>query len=241
MKILIIRHADPDYSIDSLTPKGRVEAELLSRKLEKLDISDFYVSVFGRAKDTAEYTLKKVNKTPHICEWLKEFPCIIDRPDKKNIIAWDWLPEDWTKVDEFYSHTEWWNVETLKKGKVYEEYKRVTQEFDKVLKKHGYERNGSFYNAVNSNEETIAFFCHFGVECVLLSHLLNISPMVLWHGFCALPSSVTTLVTEERRRGIASFRTLGFGDISHLYAGEEEPSFAARFCETYDNFEQRHD
>ena len=29
MKILIIRHGDPDYSIDSLTEKGWREAELL--------------------------------------------------------------------------------------------------------------------------------------------------------------------------------------------------------------------
>ena len=30
MKLLIVRHGDPDYSIDSLTPKGWREAELLS-------------------------------------------------------------------------------------------------------------------------------------------------------------------------------------------------------------------
>ena len=39
---------------------------------------------------------------------------------------------------------------------------------------------------------------------------------------------------------IAYFRGLKIGDISHLYAGNEEPSFAARFCETYSNKEQRH-
>jgi len=63
----------------------------------------------------------------------------------------------------------------------------------------------------------------------------------LWHGFCALPTSVTTLVTEERRKGIAYFRMLAFGDISHLYIAGEEPSFSGRFCETYDNFDERHD
>lgn len=241
MKILIIRHAEPDYSIDSLTPKGRVEAELLSQKLIKSDIKDFYVSVLGRAKDTAEYTLKKLGRTAHICEWLKEFPPIINRPDRENTCVWDWLPGDWTKTDEFFSRTEWANVEIMQKSKVYEEYTRVTAEFDKVLAKHGYVRNGNLYNAVNPNEDTIAFFCHFGVECVLLSHLINVSPMPIWHGTCALPSSVTTLVTEERRKGIASFRMTGFGDLSHLYAGGEEPSFAARFCETFDNIEQRHD
>jgi probable phosphoglycerate mutase len=64
--------------------------------------------------------------------------------------------------------------------------------------------------------------------------------MVLWHGFCAAPTSVTTLITEERDEGIASFRMSAFGDISHLYAAGEEPAFAARFCEMYSNKEERH-
>ena len=38
MKLLIVRHADPDYSIDSLTETGWVEAELLSRRISKLDV-----------------------------------------------------------------------------------------------------------------------------------------------------------------------------------------------------------
>ena len=67
-----------------------------------------------------------------------------------------------------------------------------------------------------------------------MSHLLNVSPMILWHGFCAAPTSVTTVVTEERREGTASFRMLAFGDTSHLYAKGEEPAFAARFCEMYE-------
>ena len=36
MKLLIVRHGDPDYSIDSLTEKGWREAEFLSEKLSKL-------------------------------------------------------------------------------------------------------------------------------------------------------------------------------------------------------------
>lgn len=36
MKLVIVRHADPDYSIDSLTPTGWKEAELLSERLVKL-------------------------------------------------------------------------------------------------------------------------------------------------------------------------------------------------------------
>ena len=53
MRLLIVRHGDPDYSIDSLTEKGWKEAEYLSERLSKLDVKDFYVSPLGRAKDTA--------------------------------------------------------------------------------------------------------------------------------------------------------------------------------------------
>ena len=82
MKILIIRHADPDYSIDSLTEKGKTEAELLSRKLVKSDIKSFYVSPLGRAQHTAEYTLKKLSGKATVCEWLREFHAPINRPEQ---------------------------------------------------------------------------------------------------------------------------------------------------------------
>ena len=44
MKLVIVRHGDPDYSIDSLTEKGWKEAEYLSERLSKLEVKDFYVS-----------------------------------------------------------------------------------------------------------------------------------------------------------------------------------------------------
>ena len=36
MKLLIIRHGDPDYDRDSLTPKGWKEVEYLSERIAKL-------------------------------------------------------------------------------------------------------------------------------------------------------------------------------------------------------------
>lgn len=242
MKLLIVRHADPDYSIDSLTPTGWKEAELLSERLTKLDVKAFYVSPLGRAKDTASLTLKKLEREATECSWLREFPPQISRPDKEEkTIAWDWLPGDWTKDERYYGKDTWYTTETMSEGQVGEEYHRVTHGLDQLLSSHGYEREGAYYRAVRANTDTIILFCHFGLECVLLGHLLGISPMVLWHGMCAAPSSVTTLVTEERREGIAYFRMSSFGDISHLYAAGEAPSFAARFCETFDSAEERHD
>lgn len=242
MKLLIIRHADPDYAADSLTETGWKEAQLLSERISKMEIQNFYVSPLGRAKDTASLTLQKMNRHAQECDWLQEFNPLIHRPDKDGkSITWDWLPGDWTKIAAFYDKDAWSEHPVLQEGSVSKEYHRITRSFDELLAKHGYEREGNYYRAVHSNMDTIAFFCHFGLECVLLGHLLGISPMVLWHGTCAAPSSVTTLVTEERRRGIASFRMSSFGDVAHLLAAGETPSFAARFCECFDNAEERHD
>ena len=73
MRLLLIRHGEPDYSGDTLTEKGKREAELLSRRMEKYDIRDFYVSPLGRARETAEYTLKRMGREAETLEWLQEF------------------------------------------------------------------------------------------------------------------------------------------------------------------------
>ncbi len=243
MRLMIIRHGDPDYSIDSLTPQGWKEAELLAERMAKLDVKDFYVSPLGRAQDTASCTLKKMNRTAKTCEWLREFAPRIRRPDVKDItkISWDWLPQDWTVEPRFYQVETWAEQEIMKEGKAGEEYEWVCRELDRVLAEHGYVREGNFYRVQQANRDTLVFFCHFGAGCVLLSHLLHVSPMILWHGFCAAPTSVITVYTEERREGIASFRVSAYGDVSHLYIAGEEPSFSARFCECYQNMEERHD
>ncbi len=242
MRIIIVRHGDPNYEIDSLTETGWKEAELVADRISKLDVKEFYVSPLGRAQDTASCTLKKMNRTAVTHDWLKEFPPTIMRPDSNGRnICWDWLPNDWSKEVQYYDVTKWADTDIMKEGHVKEEYDRVCAGLDKILEDCGYVRENNYYRVEKANSDTIVFFCHFGAECVLLSRLLNVSPMILWHGFCAAPASVTTVYTEERRKGIASWRVSAFGDISHLYEAGREPSFSARFCECYDNMDERHD
>ena len=94
MKLIIIRHGDPDYSIDSLTPTGWREAELLADRISKLDVKAFYVSPLGRARDTASLTLKKMGRQAEVLPWLREFSPSIIHPwsDEVNCV-WDWLPQ----------------------------------------------------------------------------------------------------------------------------------------------------
>lgn len=243
MKLLIVRHGDPNYEIDSLTEKGWREAEFLAQRLAETEIKAFYVSPLGRARDTASATLKKLGRTAVECPWLREFLAPIRRPDIGEMcgVCWDWLPQDWMVEERYFLPEAWSETEIMREGDVRREYDRVAENLDALLESHGYRRKGRYYEAVRPNNDTIVFFCHFGVECVMLSHLLNISPMVLWHGTCAAPTSVTTVVTEERRQGVASFRVIAFGDTSHLYMHGEPPAVSARFRECYDNEWERRD
>ena len=157
MKILIIRHADPDYAKDSLTEKGWREAELLSNRLSAMDIKEFYVSPLGRARDTANVTLQKMNRTAEILPWLREFPgYIYDETLGRERICWDFLPQDWTIINEYYNKDLWHMVPAMKNGNVIAEAQKVFEGLDKIIEKNGYVREGNLYRAVNPNRDIIA-------------------------------------------------------------------------------------
>lgn len=88
MKIIIIRHAEPDYEHDSLTEKGMREATLLSTYLKDHypSIDHFYVSPLGRAKETFEIaSANNYKETPlTFCPWLVEFKANLE--ERKGII-----------------------------------------------------------------------------------------------------------------------------------------------------------
>ncbi len=242
MRILIIRHGDPDYSIDGLTEKGKVEVQLLAKKMVKEKIDAIYCSPLGRARLTAQPTADAKGMEVKVLDWLREFdyaPIKLPYADRPQC-AWDLLPEFVATEKNIYSPSEWLECDFIKNSDVPTAYANVVKRLDELLLSHGYERDGYNYKAKRPNHDTIVLVCHFGLTAILLSHLLNCSPYTIWQHVVSAPTSVTTLYTEERREGIASFRAPSIGDISHLYAGNEPPAFAARFCECYTD-DTRHD
>lgn len=251
MKLILIRHGDPDYANDTLTERGRKEAEALIPRAAAWKDLEVYLSPLGRAQLTARIALglPETGEVPYpTLDWLREFDAKIRRPDSegKDTIAWDWLPSDWMGREEHFQRREWLHTPVFRDSDTGEKYGHVCRELDRILEEHGYVRNRSerelpLYQVLKESREELVFFCHFGLICVLLSHLIGASPMVLWHGFCAAPSSVTEVLTEERREGIASWRISTFGDTSHLYAAGIEPSPHARFTDVFSDAGQRHD
>lgn len=257
MRILFIRHGDPDYVNDTLTEKGRREAAALAERAEALDMGECFASPLGRAQATAAYSLKKLGRTAETLDWLQEFPAQIDLNRAEHLrtaypnaektdgiykprIVWDVIPSYWTERREYSDGILWRDSEISRYSDVVQVYDDVTGRFDDFLAERGYVREGRHYRVEKESTETVTFFCHFGITCALLAHLWNLSPFAIWHSLALAPTSVTEVVTEEREKGSAYFRGLKIGDVSHLSMADEPPSFAARFCEVYSDMSQRH-
>lgn len=254
MKLIFIRHAEPDYSIDSLTAKGFREAELLAKRTSDWRVTQFYCSPLGRAIKTSEPTLKAHGKSAVIYDWLQEFRVPVSpegRPDGK-IIPWDFMPEYLNRYPKLLDSQAWWDTPVMKSGNVKEKYDEVTEYFDKLLADYGYIRDGLGYRTDHTqsscdymcyngtteecirkhpdDEPVLVFFCHLGIMLCIMSHLINTSPVALWQGFFTPPSSVTVLSAEERIAGLSYFRCQMLGDTSHLRADDELVSYYGGFA-----------
>lgn len=251
MKLIFIRHGDPNYVTDRLNETGLKEASSLKEYLAGKELGNIFVSPLGRARQTAEIALGSLENVTTF-DWLREFNTQLDlnnHPDiqiaynVKPILngeyklreTWDMLPRFYYGNPELHDPKLWKETILSKYSQHVEQYDYVTKEFDKLLSKYGYVRSGSHYQTEQGNHETLTFFCHFGIICVMLSHLMNISPYVLLQNICIPPTGITTVYTEEREKGIINFRTTQIGSTPHL----EQPSFNGRFVEVFED-EGRH-
>lgn len=217
MKLLIIRHGAPNYELDTLTEKGWQEAEILAGRIAAMDVKSIYVSSMGRAQDTASVTLKKTGLSACTYDWLREFDVMIkDMTTGNPCLVWELQPGDWTAVPEFYDKDKWCDVPVMKESGAKERWEKICMGLDTMLEAHGYKREQNFYRAVKPNDDTIALFCHYGVGCAMLAHLLGISPVQIWYGFSMETTAVTTVRIQEKQGDIAVAHVTEFGDISHL-------------------------
>ena len=263
MRLLFIRHGDPDYEHDALTEVGKAEADALAKHIQDWNIDEVYLSPLGRAMATAVPSLNalgyNVDATVKECtpDWLREFDAMVDVPampkwleaypnsvlpdgSYRKRIVWDMVPAYLNKHPKYFETWGWRDTELAGDTDIVEKYDNVCAKIDGLLAGYGYVRDGLEYRVDAECDKTIAFFCHFGVTCVILSHFMNVSPFGLWHGMCLAPSSVTEVFSEERQQGSALFRAWKLGDVTHLTKEGLKPSFAARFCEVYSDMTQRH-
>ena len=266
MKLIFIRHGDPNYKDDCLTEKGRREAHLLAKRVATWNVSAFYASPLGRAYETAsicldEYRRAKNNppeaKEMTVHDWLKEFYFPVTDPvSGRHGVPWDFVPSFWTNEPAFFDRKAWPDAPVMQQSpELKEKYLEVCTNTDKLLAHYGYIRNDSHYRTEGKeavyvqetaapgstfadfnpgiNEAVVVVFAHFGIICVLLSHLLSIPFPLLSTGLFLAPSSVTILGTEERWGNEASFRIQVAGDTRHLWGGAEPISCAGAYFSVF--------
>ena len=129
MRILIIRHGDPDYEHDTLTEKGHREAKLLAEKLKNEKIDYIYSSPLGRAKDTCAYTAKALGLEDKVVvkEWLREFNFRVTMPCGDNrSVAWDMFPHEWIDDPKAYDKDRWLDQDFYRAVDMENRYRNVT-------------------------------------------------------------------------------------------------------------------
>jgi probable phosphoglycerate mutase len=114
-------------------------------------------------------------------------------------------------------HDNWHETPGFSRPFFRERFALLGRHSDEFLARHGYQREGGRYRIVRPNREKIAVFCHGGFGLCWLAHLLEIPLPLAWSGFWLPPSSVTTILMDERSAQWAVPRCLGLGDVSHLY------------------------
>lgn len=231
VRLVFIRHGDPDYSLDTLTEKGKREAELLAKRVAQWkNIDEIYVSPLGRAKATAAPSLALTGYNAVCLNWLREIEGTVTFPDSgRSHIPWDFAPGYWTKMPEMYHREDWTNSEIIKTGDTAHEWEYIKLSFDNFMRDHGYKHEGNMYTVEKHSDATVVLFCHMGVTLFLLGYMLNISPMLMMHGFEIPPTGITMISSEEVVPGQAYFRCYALGDTRHLYEGGEPVSQSGYF------------
>ena len=239
MRLIFVRHAEPDYAKHTLTEKGFREAQCIRDRIigwDK-DVACYYASPLERAILTAKPALDELGKEPVICSWLQEFAYMITDPTTGRYpqVPWDFMPQYWTVQEQFYDRKNWFEHEIFRTAPEYEKAVYALREgLDGILAQHGYVRSGDYYladPAVTSGDDdkTLVFFAHLGANLEAVGYLLGIAPIILQQTFYTAPTSVTVLNAEKRTPGIAMFRAQMVGDTSHLKEHSEPVSLYGAF------------
>ena len=171
MRIVFVRHGEPDYDKDCLTETGKLQAEAAARRLAREGISQIYASPMGRAAQTAGYTARLLGLPVETLEYMHE-------------ISWggEGIPQEghpWTLAEwmidrdgyDFYGE-DWRQHPYYKDNAAMDYLREISARFDALLLRQGYRHEGTRFLCETEEEKTIAVFSHGGSGACVLSHLL---------------------------------------------------------------------
>ncbi len=223
MLLYIIRHGDPIYNPDSLTPKGLRQAEAIGKRIAVFGLDEIYASPLNRARLTAQPASEMIKKDIQTEEWMSESLAWQDFVDREHSEGhtWVWFKHrNEMKTREIRKHGDkWYDADVFKFTHAKEGYERILAASDEFFLKLGYEhdRENYRYIAKNHNEKRIAAFCHEGFGLSWIGTLLDIPLPEIWSTFSISHSCMTVINFVPDENGIVFPKVLTHSNDSHLY------------------------
>lgn len=230
MLLFYIRHGDPIYDPDSLTPLGHRQAESIAKRLAMYGIDEIYSSTSTRAMQTAQPTCEYLKLELKTLDWMHEKYASAEMgiDIDENSDAWCWAHPKYSKVlasrevremgERWYEHPE------LAPYKLGDSCRRVGAELDRWLAGFGLEHDrelGLYKVTQKIKNKRIALFAHEGAGKIFMSELLDVPfPYYAAH-FDMKHSGMTVIYFDEGRNGdfegYARARLLTLSNDSHLF------------------------
>lgn len=222
MLLYYIRHGDPTYRPNMLTPLGKRQAEAVARRLSMHGIDKIYSSPSTRAVETATPTAEILKKEIELVDFTDETHAWAEMTCEREDGKLTWMfctkenrallssPEVRELGHKWYTHPAFTQYE--------EGIRRVYDEGDAFLKSLGYEhvRYTGSYKYDSPSDERIALFAHAGFGSIFLSCLLDIPYPSFAMQFDMTHTGMTVIeFTDEG--GISYPRVLTYSSDAHLY------------------------
>ena len=227
MLFFYVRHGDPTYHPDALTPTGERQAEAIGRRLARFGLDKIFASSANRAQQTARPAAELTRKEIVALDWCKEGyswdeMAIDDGSGKKNWCFW--IPElrrKFSSPEVLSLGDKWYEAPCLPPNRFGEGLARVGRETDAFLLSLGYrhDRENRCYIAEHPTDERVALFAHLGFGMSFLSSLLDIPyPLLaprIEHGYTGMD-----VIEFKEHDGIVIPKLLELSCDAHLYAAD---------------------
>ena len=230
MLFFYIRHGDPVYDPDSLTPLGERQAEALAKRLARYGIDEIYSSTSQRAKDTAKPTCEILKKDITELDWCNEkyawneFTVINDDQKQEWVFASNKCKKLFCNQEIKSLRNDWYEAPEFANYAFKDGVTRINREVDAFFNGLGYthNRDEGVYISKENNEKRIALFAHQGFGMAFLSSVLDIPYPEFTLHFDLSHSSMTVLEFKDVD-GVVIPKVLTLSNDSHLY-GENLPT-----------------
>ena len=178
MRIIFVRHGEPDYARDCLTEQGLIQAKACAERLRFEGIEEIWSSPLGRAAETAAVTAEKLDLPVRTLDHMRElhWGSMDGEPLPSDGHPWELADrlaaEGWDLTDPA-----WREHPYFSNNRVTEEADHVARKTDEWLLSLGYERHGNYYRCVRQDDrqKTVALFSHGGSSAAAMGHIMNLT------------------------------------------------------------------